>query len=172
MRKRRGFFDDEWMFPDFDEIERMFDDVMKGMARGRGMEGGKPLVYGFSMKVGPDGKPHFEQFGNVSVPQGKVKSEREPLVDIINNAREVIVIAELPGVEKSDVKLSVAEKDNLVISVTDPQRKYFKQVRLPAEVDEKSATAKLKNGMLEVTLKKLKPGAGEERGTAIKVTDE
>lgn len=72
---------------------------------------------------------------------------------------EVKVVAELPGVEKSDVKLHGTE-DTLTISVDTPQRKYFKEVRLPAKVDVKETKSTYKNGVLEVTLSKTK----EERG--------
>src|SRR5919112_6596266 len=54
-----------------------------------------PLVYGYSMTIGPDGKPNVREFGNVKsngqrnllAPAGKdarpqISSEREPLVDV------------------------------------------------------------------------------------------
>ena len=65
------------------------------------------------MKTGPDGKPHISEFGNVK--QGRVDGEqsvgpvvkdaREPLVDVMDAEKEIIVIAELPGVEKTDIDL-------------------------------------------------------------------
>ena len=170
--KRKGFFDFDEMFPDLDEIEKVFEEMMKdfdqmgpmGVARPR-----KPLVYGFSMRVGPDGKPHVEEFGNVS-PKGveKVRDEREPLVDVINAEKEITVIAELPGVDKKDLHIN-SGKNSLSISVTDPERKYWKELKLPAEVDGKSAVAKLKNGILEVVLKKLRPEKPKLKGTEVKV---
>ena len=163
MKRRHMFFDDEFFkgFPDFDEMDKLFDELMKGVTRGR-MQPGNPVVYGFSMHVGPDGKPSFQQFGNVDVPQGKVKNEREPLVDVIEGEKEITVVAELPGVSKEKVKLTT-EGQKLTINVSDQQHKYYKQVRLPSEVEEDSAKATLKNGILEVRLSKLRPSRPYEK---------
>jgi HSP20 family protein len=96
-----------------------------------------------------------------------VKEEREPLVDIVETDGEVHVVVELPGVDKSDIKLHGTE-DTLVISVDIPQRKYYKEVALPAKVKVKEAKTQYKNGVLEVTLPKVR----EERkpkGEPIKI---
>ncbi|MGD8505478.1 MAG: Hsp20/alpha crystallin family protein, partial [Candidatus Bathyarchaeota archaeon] len=123
-----------------------------------------PFVYGYNMTIGPDGKPKIQEFGNVkpslkpapfgiSKPRLDVREEREPLVDLMATDKEVKVIAELPGVEKEDIKLHGTE-DTLTISVDTPKRKYYKELELPAKVDPKSAKTSYKNGVLEVTLKK------------------
>jgi HSP20 family protein len=66
-------------------------------------------------------------------------------------------VAELPGVEKKDIKLSGTE-DTLTIIVDNPQRKYFKEVALPRKVRVSEARSQYKNGVLEVTLPKSKNG--------------
>ncbi len=103
-----------------------------------------PFVYGYSMKIGPDGKPEIREFGNIkkSLQGPQVKEEREPLVDVIEADGEIRVVAELPGVEKSDIKLRGTE-DSLEISVDTPQYKYYKEVALPAKVRVKEAKIKL-----------------------------
>jgi len=72
--------------------------------------------------------------------------------------KEVVIVAELPGVDKDDINLETDE-DRLVISVGTPERKYHKELVLPTRVDPKSAQASYKNGVLEVRLKKLEVGA-------------
>ena len=47
-------------------------------------------------------------------------------------------------------------EDTLTISVDMPQRKYYKELEMPENVDPKSAKTNYKNGVLEVTLKKTK----------------
>src|SRR5208283_6243068 len=99
-----------------------------------------------------DGKPEIQEFGNIKkglkgTPQ--VKEEREPLVDIVETNGEVRVVVELPGVEKSDIKLHGTE-DSLTISVDTPQSKYFKEVELPVKVKVKEASSSYKNGVLAV----------------------
>jgi HSP20 family protein len=125
-----------------------------------------PFVYGYSMKIGPDGKPEFREFGNIkkSLKGPQVKEEREPLVDVVDADSEIRVVVELPGVEKTDIKLHGTE-DSLTISVDTPQYKYYKDVNLPAKVKVREAKSSYKNGVLEVILPKteaLKKTKGEQ----------
>ena len=109
------------------------------------------------MKIGPDGKPEIQEFGNIKKSlQGtpQVKEEREPLVDIVDMDNEIHVVAELPGVEKTDIKLHGTD-DSLTISVDTPQKKYYKDVALPAKVKVEEAKSTYKNGVLEVVLPKV-----------------
>lgn len=162
-RKKRpfGFFDFDEDFEHMQEMmERMMQDAMKDVEKGRSFEG-KPMVYGFSLRVGPDGKPVVEEFGNVKKGEekGAPSDEREPLVDIINRKDEITVIAEVPGVERHDIKTRLSkEGDVLNIVVDNPERKYKKVLRLPARVRKEGAAASYKNGVLEVKLRKLHPG--------------
>jgi HSP20 family protein len=120
------------------------------------------------MKIGPDGKPEIREFGNVK--QGRlgplVKEEREPLVDVMETNDAVHVIAELPGVEKTDIKLHATE-DALTILVDTAQQKYYKEVRLPSKVNVKTATTSYKNGVLEIILKKVN---GKPKGEPISIS--
>ena len=119
-----------------------------------------PFVYGYSVTVGPDGKPKVTEFGNLTPetkaqPQASVEEKREPLADVIPADNEIRVIVELPGVEKDNIKLS-GTATKLTISVDTPERKYYKEVELPAKVDVKKATSKYKNGVLDITVPKKK----------------
>jgi len=173
-RKRSPFFKG-WFFEDIDkmfsEMEKMMEDelktftsrVPKDYVKERKLPDGTtvrewgPFVYGYSMKIGPDGKPEIREFGNVKPSRlgPRVKEEREPLVDIIETDGEVHVVAELPGVDKNDIKIHGTE-DALTISVDTPQRKYFKEITLPAKVKVKEAKTEYKNGVLEIKLTKIK----------------
>lgn len=130
-----------------------------------------PFVYGYSITIGPDGKPQIREFGNVKPgtrfgkPEISIREEREPLVDIISADGEIKVIAELPGVDKKDIKLHGTES-TLTISVDTPERKYYKEVELPAKVDPDKARSTYKNGVLEVTLQKKEE---KPKGSPIKI---
>lgn len=129
-----------------------------------------PFVYGYSVRIGPDGKPVVREFGNVKrkVSPAKpleVKEAAEPLVDIITEEEQIRVIAEVPGVDKQDIKLNVVGK-TLSIRAESERRKYSKDVELPEEVDPKSAKASYKNGILEVTLSRIKK---EKKGETIPI---
>jgi HSP20 family protein len=186
-KKRRYPFSRDWGFEDIDkifrEMEKMMEEevkaftsrVPKDYVKERKLPDGTtvrelgPFVYGYSMKIGPDGKPEIREFGNVQPSrQGpKVKEEREPLVDIIETNGEIHVVAELPGVEKSDIKLHGTE-DTLTISVDTPQHKYYKEITLPTKVNVKESKTQYKNGVLEVTLTKTK-GEKKTKGEPIKI---
>jgi len=172
-RKRRFPFFRSWLFEDIDEMfrefERMMEEEIKELTskipreyiRERKLPDGTtvrewgPFVYGYSITIGPDGKPQIREFGNVKPTRfgPRIREEREPLVDIYVTNGEVKVIAELPGVNKEDIQLHGTE-DTLTISVDTPERKYYKEVKLPAKVDPKGAKTSYKNGVLEVTLPK------------------
>ena len=172
-RKKRSPFSRSW---GFDDVDKMFEDIEKVMekeledftsrvpkdyVRERKLPDGStsrewgPFVYGYSVKIGPDGKPEIREFGNVkpSLRGPQVKEEREPLVDIVETDGEIQVVAELPGVDKKDIKLTATE-DELTISVENPERKYFKQVALPVKVRVREARTQYKNGVLEVAFPK------------------
>lgn len=172
-KKREGDFDpfdpfsgldddfERSIFADMKPIEDMMRSLMNPEIMRKLQQDNKPIVSGFSIRIGPNGKMDFEQFGNV-VPKGQkpvIKDEREPLVDVINRKKEVSVIAELPGVDKKDISIKVSgENDALDILVP---HKFSKKVRLPARVKPKSAKANYKNGVLEVNLEKEKEDKGD-----------
>jgi len=150
------------------EIAKMLQDAMENAPSESDEEG--PFVYGFSMRVGPDGEPQIQEFGNTKGRKrlgGRESEEgREPLTDVIKEDEDITVIAEVPGVEKEDIDLST-KPDELTIKVDDAKRKYFKRIDLPAEVDTESAKATYKNGVLEVKLKRREKE--KSRGTKIEI---
>ncbi len=97
---------------------------------------------------------------------------REPLVDLIDKGSEFVVRAELPGVAKEDVDLTVTP-DGIEISAEvnrsreEKEKNYYYQertyqalqraLRFPAEVKADLAAANLKDGVLEVRIPKKEP---------------
>lgn len=95
---------------------------------------------------------------------------KQPRVDVIDNDSNVVVKAELPGVEKNNIDISMSV-NTVTIDVTDTHTKedtsgeyyrceisrgaYSRTVTLPCEVDGSKATANFKNGMLELTIPKV-----------------
>ena len=111
-------------------------------------EGGKvrevgPLVYGYTMTIGPDGKPVVREFGNIKSPlrggpnafeMPSISSEREPLSDVSTTDKEVKVVVEMPGVSKENIKIQ-AYDNKVEITSNDPKRKYHEIVDIPPEAD-------------------------------------
>ncbi len=150
------FFDDEFDAL-FNRMSRSFinlDDLF-GAAKSAGTVSG-PFYYGYTMTVGPDGKPVVKEYGNVKPGLLPTSDTREPLVDPIVDEKEKVVklIAEMPGVEKKDVKIVVDGK--LVnIDAEHGEKKYHAKVPIKHKVDENSVKASYKNGILEIIFKQL-----------------
>jgi HSP20 family protein len=114
-----------------------------------------PLIFGFQMSIGPDGKPVIQRFGHKMPehPGEQVSPQFEPIVDVIDEKDEVVVVAELPGVENDEVKVNVKGM-TLTIDVNNAERPYHRELELPAKVKKDQAKSSLRNGVLEVRLKK------------------
>lgn len=94
---------------------------------------------------------------------------KTPSVDVIDRNNEIVVKAELPGVDKKDLDISVTSNTVTVKGTTSHEEKeekgdyyrcemsrgeYSRTVALPADVDESKAKAKFKDGILELTIPK------------------
>lgn len=173
----KGFGD---IFREFDEMkkemERMFESVTdmekntpKELIReyetqdGRKVREVGPIVYGYSMTIGPDGKPRIREFGNVRQStkgfglQGgpEISAQREALTDISSTDKDIKVIVEMPGVRKEDIKIN-AYDGAVEIATDDPKRKYHQVINLPPEADIETARSIYNNGILEITFDKVK----------------
>jgi len=177
----------------FGDIDRMIEEMEKEMAeafkdmentmpedmhRERRLPDGSvrreygPFVYGYSVKIGPDGKPIIREFGNMKpglTGEGgaplNLTERREPLVDIIEDGDSIKVVAELPGVEKRDIRLKATDH-SLTLNVDNPTRKYYKELEFTEEVDEKSAKSNYTNGVLEIVFRKKRQ---DDAGTEIRI---
>ncbi len=189
------FFDiRDSVFRDFDEqimrmrayMNAMMERALQGEL-GQGRVGG-PYVYGWSMRVGPDGVPHIQTFGNVrpgQIPMRALGAKvaegegcpvcpsdafagpdvREPLTDVCEDEKTVTITAEMPGIEKNDIELETGE-DYMVIRVERGSRRFYKEVKLPARVLPDSARAKYNNGVLDIVVQKAEQG---KKGTRVRV---
>ena len=117
----------------------------------KGMKG----VYGFTIKSAIGGSPKVETFGNIiKTPQGpKVNEEREPITDLFDEEDEVVIIAEMPGIEESDIIIDLKD-DILEISTKSQKKSYRKELLLPVKSEKSSIQQKYINGILEIRIKK------------------
>jgi len=127
------------------EGEINFDHIKKGMKG----------VYGFTINTAGGGSPKVETFGNIKkTPEGpKVDEEREPITDVFDEKDEIVVIAEMPGIEEGDINIDLKE-DILEISAAGKSRTYRKELLLPVKAGSENLTHKFTNGILEIRIKK------------------
>lgn len=186
-RKKKPWWEDDSFFNEFGNL----DELMKKLAEGlmnfpkmneliegifKDMEQDKdkfmnlrePLFWGFSITRGPDNKPVVRKLGNIEPREegAVVKEGREPLIDVITEGKETVVIAELPGVEKNQINLKATES-YLIISANAPQRRYYKKIDFKEKIDPESSKAVYKNGVLEVRFKNYE--GKKNTGTEIKI---
>ena len=198
-RTSRGLFGMDEMFRDFDDMHRemnrmfnVFNDLSTNAPKelireNETSEGGKvrevgPIVYGYSMTIGPDGKPHVKEFGNVKslsnggssrnigqyIGKPQISAEREPLSDITTTDNEVKVILEIPGIQKEDIKINAYNEKVEIKTEDNAQRKYHKILDLPKQADIETARSTYNNGILEVTFDKKKEEP-KSKGKEIKI---
>lgn len=93
-----------------------------------------------------------------------------PRLDLTENDKGYLIEADLPGVAKSDLKVSVdgqrvtieaeVKRENerkegeTVVHAERIVRRYARSLELPGEVDDANAVAKLENGVLSLVLPK------------------
>jgi HSP20 family protein len=143
----------------------------------------RPIIFGYSMTIGPDGKLYVREFRNTKpLAKGIVTertasiqtrdeveientngnlsitplNKRDSLVDITSTDNEVKVILEILGVNKEDIKISTFDRAVEVIANNNHQRKYHKTIELPKDADIKTARSTYNNGILEMTFNKKK----------------
>jgi len=162
--RRRDWFDDI-----MDELERLSDetdemidsifDEAKGKIRREDFPLG-PYIYGFSVSIGPDGKPVFKQFGNVKPSRrGLLETKAiEPYYDVMEDKKNnlIKVYVEMPGVSKDKIHLSATE-DSIHVEAEGEHKSYEADIRIETPFDVSNATATYNNGVLEVTLKPKQP---------------
>ena len=162
----------EEMDKEFAELSRLFSGIQES---GSSAGGRLPYYYGYQVTVGPDGKPHVREFGNVrpSV-KGLVKHKenREALVDysLDKKNNQIIITAEMPGVSKEGIKISITPK-NVSIHAEKGEKRYHNEIPVDVELDDKSAKASYINGILElkVKTKQLTATSSKSIGTDVKV---
>ncbi len=117
-------------------------------------------VYGINVKTGlgkrGEQELKVEPFGNVRPRTAGAPPEedvREPLVDVHEEEDHVLVLVELPGVDKDNVTLELAE-ERLNLSARRGKTSYRKEITLPEPFSEENMQWDCKNGVLRIRFKR------------------
>jgi HSP20 family protein len=146
---------------EWDEFDQLFQKMMRPfkldkiwdeMKNSDNLQTFGPYYYGYSLTMGPDGKPIVKEYGNI---RPALHGEtREPLADVIVDDKEKVlkIVAEMPGVEKEDIKIEVVGH-SVNIDAEHADRKYNTKVPIKQKVDDDSVKATYANGILELRFK-------------------
>jgi len=149
------FHDDEFnrIFKQMSSSFMNLDDVFEMLKNAGNMSG--PIFYGYTMTTGSDGKPVVNEYGNVKPNMLPTQEKREPLIDTLVDEKEktLKVVAEMPGVEKSDVNVVVGADKVIHIDAERGEKKYDVKVPIKHKVDPEPPKATYKNGILELVFK-------------------
>ena len=111
------------------------------------------------------------------------KGKWAPALDVEETEDEIMVKAEIPGVDPKDIELTIAgdclrirgekkqEKEEKKKNYHRIERNYGafqRSVRLPAEIDSEKAKADYKKGVLHITLPKVEKARSKEIKIEIK----
>jgi HSP20 family protein len=133
----------------FEEMDRMFDRLLEGF----GPRWLRPFRGEWPWGLEAEGR----------------LEHRLPRVDVIDREEAVVVRAELPGVDKKDLDVSMTENTVTIRATTHHEEKeetgdyhrseilrgeFLRTIPLPVAVDGEKAKAAFKDGLLEVTLPK------------------
>lgn len=109
---------------------------------------------------------------------------RTPRADVYETDGQVVAEVEVPGVNRKDIDVEI-EEDTIKVEVKAEEKKekkgkgyYTKELRrgyvrrvlpLPVNVNEKKAKAVYKDGVLKITVPKVKPKEKKEKKTKVEV---
>jgi HSP20 family protein len=103
---------------------------------------------------------------------------RTPLVDMIDNGKEYVVRAEVPGFTKDDIEIDVTKDSVEITGKAEAEKKKEKEnyqmyersyesinrrLMFQEKVKPEDASATLKNGILEIKVPKVEPTPVEEK---------
>lgn len=78
-----------------------------------------------------------------------VQEVREPAIDIMEEAGYTLILADLPGITKKDVRIACKD-DILIIRAARDEKHYYKEVLLPGPHCRKQLNYSCNNGILEI----------------------
>jgi len=159
-RDRDSYFKklSERMFKEMEEIEKAIrSGKLQGEWEVKPIE--EPGVKGYVARG------RFQLGEPLTFPKQAVDEVREPLTDVFEDKDHVKLYVELPGVEKNDIQLNVAEGRAEVKA-----KNFYKVIDLPTrDIEFDKAIANYKNGVLEVMMPKMKKTVSEEKKKTIKI---
>lgn len=148
----RGLSDLFNVLADFDKLPR----------RGRHEKDGRVMEYSFGTRTldetAREKRASEEQPARSEAPPQRTAKKSslevlEPVTDIFDESDEIVLLFELPGVEREDVRC-ILDGDILLLEAKTDERLYRKEMLIEEKLAAGSPRLNLRNGVLEVRLSK------------------
>ncbi|MGD1055203.1 MAG: Hsp20 family protein [Nitrososphaerales archaeon] len=132
----------------FEEFEKDVQDVVRNSVSAVRSQT-EPYVAGFSFRLGPEGRPNVQFFGDSPLHHDGFRSPMsEQILDEKNGLLRLVL--DMPGVEKSDIQVEATD-DRAVVTAERGSRKYKADIGLKAQIQPDDGRAEYKNGVLEIS---------------------
>ncbi|WP_315765541.1 MULTISPECIES: Hsp20/alpha crystallin family protein [unclassified Bradyrhizobium] len=150
----RGLSDLFNVLSEFDQLPR----------RGRHEKDGRVMEYSFNTRTlreaagersEPEEEPQRAEAPRRRAPKPSSLDLLEPVTDIFHEADEIVILFELPGVERKDVRC-LLDGDILLLEARTGERLYRKEMLIEEKLAGGTPQISLRNGVLEVRLTKSK----------------
>jgi HSP20 family protein len=126
--------------------------------------------------------PSVRRWGDFAALDNLFEAEglRMPSLDVVDRDNEVLVRAEIPGIEKKDISVSLTDNLLTIKGQSSSEKKeekgdyhrheissssFARAVTVPASVDASKTVANLKDGILEIKLPKIE--SSKKRNIAV-----
>ena len=141
-----------------------------------------PMMSNFESRVCDDLKQEIDLYDNFfgEFMGDSISSRPMPSIDMSENKKDIVVKAELPGLDAKDIELTVdkgllsiagekrheSEEEEMNSFCREASYGYFRRtIELPVEIDEEKVRADYKDGVLKIVL----PKANGRSKRAIKI---
>ena len=128
-----------------EDARRAIHRMLKDAFEGRTGVFREPFVFGFTTRAREN---RFEATRPM-VENPEVQT-RDPLVDVILTESSISLTAEMPGVLRDEVRVSIDEARLTILA--EGERRYSSTVDLPSDVDPDTMKHTFKNGVLDIVL--------------------
>jgi HSP20 family protein len=87
--------------------------------------------------------------GGAEEEEEEIGERRKPLVEKFRAKNEYVILAELPGLDESDLKVGVSDG---ILEISGGDKFKPTRIRLPPRADAKNLKSRYRNGILEIRI--------------------
>ena len=112
--------------------------------------------YGFNIKLGPEtisGTERIRNFDDLFDRKGNLPKTTEPVTDIFEDEDGATIVLELPGVNKSEIRLSLNE-NTMTVAADGSGISYLKRIKLKFPPDPGTLKEDFNNSIYSVYVKR------------------